>query len=100
MILFTILFMIMSFSLNWFLYPIALITSVGSFSNITDQQSSLSALPHLLLGLLEALRDKVHLLESGDQTLLVAGGARIKHLHTGLVRQGMLPAPRRTWPCS
>jgi len=61
-----------------------------SFSNIIDQQSSLEALPHLLLGLLEALGDEVDLLEGGDQTLLVAGGARVKHLHTGLVRQGML----------
>ena len=53
-------------------------------------------LPHLLLGLLKALGDKVDLLEGGDQALLVAGGPRVKHLHTGLVRQSMLPATRWT----
>lgn len=47
-------------------------------------------LPHLLLGLLEALRHEVNLLEGGDETLLVAGRLRVKHLYTCLFRQGML----------
>lgn len=42
-------------------------------------------LPHLLFGLLEALRHKVDLLEGGDETLLVTGGLWVEHLHTGLI---------------
>lgn len=42
-------------------------------------------LPHLLFGLLEALRHKVNLLEGGDKTLLVTGRLRVEHLHTGLI---------------
>lgn len=48
------------------------------------------ASPHLLFGLLEALGHKVNLLEGGDEALLVAGGLWVKHLHAGLVRQGVL----------
>lgn len=42
-------------------------------------------LPHLLFGLLEALRHKVNLLEGGDETLLVTGRLRVEHLHAGLI---------------
>lgn len=41
--------------------------------------------PHLLLGLLEALRHKVDLLEGGNETLLVAGGLWFKRPHACLI---------------
>lgn len=41
--------------------------------------------PHLLLGLLEALRHEVNVLEGGDETLLEAGRLRVERLHAGFV---------------
>lgn len=46
---------------------------------------SVCHLPHLLFGLLEALRHKVNLLEGGDETLLVASRLWVEHLHAGLI---------------
>lgn len=43
------------------------------------------SLPHLLFGLLEALRHKVNVLEGGDETLLGAGRLWVEHLHGSLV---------------
>lgn len=64
--------------------------SVVPVQTLTMRSGTTRRLPHLLLGLLEALRHEVNLLEGGDETLLVAGRLRVKHLYTRLFRQGML----------
>lgn len=55
-------------------------------SFVTSQKScSAVSLPHLLLGLVKAVRDKVNVLECGDETFLLAGGLGVKGPHTGLI---------------
>lgn len=65
-------------------------SSCSDCKTLTMRSGTTRCLPHLLLGLLEALRHEVNLLEGSDETLLVAGRLRVKHLYTCLFRQGML----------
>lgn len=80
----------------------------------------LSVVPHLFFGFFKAFRDKVHILEGGNEAFLKACGPGVKWLYRGLVwkcmlwrqsgnQQGDKALPRATcrtngekgeWPCS